>query len=234
MSMQPSILIVDDEKPIRDSLEAFLESHFKVSSVASAEEALELVKSRKFAVALVDISLESVVHTGVWLLQQLRKLSPSCQVIMITGDHSIERVIECYSQGAYGYIAKPWRNDETLWLLRRAAERFRITEKNEFLLARVKKQKVEPIIKTRGTTVQIEELMAPAAKRLSTIDKTTIKKVGEAQDALKRQVLIVAMNQAGWNQVRAANMLGIKRTTLRQSLVSLGIAAPAQHGRPKI
>src|SRR5258708_3953883 len=122
----PALLIVDDDASIRESLELVFEHDFNVSSLPDARGALALAGKTKFAVILVDIVLEG--ESGIWLLKELRRLRPGTQVIMITADRNLETVVECYSQGAYGYLIKPLYNEEALWLARRAAERQRLEE----------------------------------------------------------------------------------------------------------
>jgi DNA-binding protein Fis len=79
----------------------------------------------------------------------------------------------------------------------------------------------------------LAQLIAPVSKSFQDINTSTIRKLDEAHDELQRQVLVMAMQRAGWNQVHAAKLLGIKRTTWRQKLISLGVNAPSRRGRPQ-
>ena len=232
MSTRPTILIVDDEESIRISLELALSDAFHPILASTAEEALQIALRTTVGVALIDITLGG--KSGVWLLTELKTNCPMCEIIMITADHTLEKVIECYSLGAYGYIPKPYNNEELKWLVRRASEKHRLTRKNAFLLTRIMKQpKIAPL-KSQPVSLNFGHLIAPISKRLGYVNDKTLDNLDRAQNELKRQVLTIAMHSAGWNQVHAAKLLGIKRTTLRQKLEVLGIAVPAQHGRPQV
>lgn len=100
------VLVVDDERTIRLSLTLFLkkEGH-TVESAENATVALEMIRNQKFDVVMSDIVLPGI--TGVELLQQVRQADPNVQVIMMTGQPTIETAAESVRYGAADYLSKP-------------------------------------------------------------------------------------------------------------------------------
>jgi DNA-binding NtrC family response regulator len=222
---RPFILIVDNDEFVLISAETLLSEDFQVVSVSSAEKALESMKAREFSVILIDISLEG--KSGIWLLKEIKSRNIRSELIMITGDDNPEQIRQCYALGAFGYVVKPWNIRDTSQLVRRANDKYQKFQKKVAVsrAGRVPKPKLTKLSPDR---LKISELVAPIANRLKNIDKSTMSKIGQAQDELKRQILVLALQKVDWNQVHAAKLLGIKRTTLRQNLGALGIIGPTQ------
>ncbi|MDM8539906.1 response regulator [Desulfococcaceae bacterium HSG7] len=105
-----NILIVDDEKSIRITLREFLlnEGH-KVTVAEDADTAMKVLENEDIDVVMTDIIMPRV--TGVDLLKTLRRASPYVQVIMITGEPTLETATESLRAGAFDYIAKPVTKD---------------------------------------------------------------------------------------------------------------------------
>jgi len=111
------ILAVDDEKNIRllISNEFSLEG-FEVVTAASGEEGLTLFQRRKFDVVLMDIKLPKL--SGIEILRRMKQISPSSEIIMITGYGDIRSAVEAIKLGARDYVTKPFKLDELLKLVR--------------------------------------------------------------------------------------------------------------------
>ncbi len=105
------ILIVDDERIMRDSLKGWLarDGH-DVETAASGEEALEIVKKKRFDILLVDIKMEGI--SGLEVLRQVTESDPDVAVIMITAYGSISTAIEAMKNGARDYLLKPFDPEE--------------------------------------------------------------------------------------------------------------------------
>jgi DNA-binding NtrC family response regulator len=105
------ILIVDDERIMRDSLAGWLnrDGH-AVETAASGEEALEIIKKKRFDILLVDIKMEGI--SGLEVLRQVTESDPDVAVIMITAYGSISTAIEAMKNGARDYLLKPFDPEE--------------------------------------------------------------------------------------------------------------------------
>src|SRR5262245_25156780 len=97
-----SILIVDDEPLIRETLAEFLgHEGFAVAVCGAGAEALELVSTQPFAVALCDVQLPDI--DGIELLQRLLKISPQTFVLLITAYGTVENAVQAFRRGAHDY-----------------------------------------------------------------------------------------------------------------------------------
>ena len=100
------VLIVDDERGMRITLREFLvEDGHDVRTAPDADEALTIINENEIDVVVTDIILPKV--TGVRLLQEIRKLAPDIQVILVTGEPTVETASEALRSGAFDYLAKP-------------------------------------------------------------------------------------------------------------------------------
>jgi DNA-binding NtrC family response regulator len=120
-----SILIVDDEKPIRRILAVLLtERRHRIAEAESGEQALALVDS--FAPDLVLLDLKLPGMDGLATLQQLLARRPGLDVILMTAFGTIGSAVEAMRRGAFDYVTKPFDNDELLLTLDRACEMRRL------------------------------------------------------------------------------------------------------------
>ena len=100
------VLIVDDEESIRVTLAEFIKDDtYEVHTAADVDEALKLIEDRPFDVVVTDIVLPRV--NGVVLLKEVKKKWPDTQVIMLTGDPTVETAVEAVRAGAFDYLTKP-------------------------------------------------------------------------------------------------------------------------------
>jgi DNA-binding NtrC family response regulator len=126
-SLEPSVLIVEDENLIRWSLgQAFAESGFRAEQAADAAQALEAAAREAPDVVLLDYRLPD--QDGIFVLRELRKLAPDLPVIMITAHASISGAVEAIKEGAYDYISKPFEIEDVIQTVRRALEIGRLRE----------------------------------------------------------------------------------------------------------
>lgn len=106
-SEKGTVLLVDDEAIIRDSLRQWLEMEdFQVFTAANGEEALQICKTADLDIGVFDIRMPGM--DGITLLSHVKNYCPDMAVIMMTAFASIEDAVRCISQGAYDYIIKPF------------------------------------------------------------------------------------------------------------------------------
>lgn len=132
-----NILVVDDEKEIRDGLKNLLErDDYKVDTAIDGDDALEKIKGLKYQLVISDIIMPKM--SGIELLKKIKNLSPFIEVIIITGHSTFERTLECIEKGAIGYIEKPFENlSDITNQVKRAVEI--INEKKKTMEAAIKK-----------------------------------------------------------------------------------------------
>ncbi|MEB2309564.1 MAG: sigma-54 dependent transcriptional regulator [Candidatus Brocadiaceae bacterium] len=113
------VLIVDDEKLMRISLESQLKKEgYHVRSVDNALEGLKMVKSEDFDVVVTDLRLPGM--NGMELLKEIKKYNQEIVVVIMTAFGTLESAVSAIKDGAYDYIAKPFSTDELIIKLQRA------------------------------------------------------------------------------------------------------------------
>ncbi|HEY6332910.1 MAG TPA: sigma-54 dependent transcriptional regulator, partial [Blastocatellia bacterium] len=118
--LMKSILVIDDDLETCEFLaEIFSEEGWRVTSSQTADSALENVRGNNFDLIVSDINLEGRVN-GIALLKEFKKLSPSSQVILISGFGTLETAVEAVREGAFDYISKPFNVNEVVATARRA------------------------------------------------------------------------------------------------------------------
>jgi two-component system nitrogen regulation response regulator NtrX len=128
----PRILIVDDEPGIRQSLKGVFEDEgFATDSASSGEECLKKIAEAAFDLVLLDIWLPGI--DGIETLRQVRELSPSTRVIMISGHATIATAVAATKLGAYDFIEKPFSLEHTLLITRNALSHKQLEQAHEIL-----------------------------------------------------------------------------------------------------
>jgi two-component system nitrogen regulation response regulator NtrX len=135
--MSNTILVVDDEPGIRDSLRGLLEDEgFQVEAAATGEEGLAAVDRRPFACALLDIFLGDGID-GMQVLERLRSERPDMPVVMISGHGTIETAVRATKLGAFDFIEKPLAAERTLVAVRNAIRRSELERANDAMRERL-------------------------------------------------------------------------------------------------
>jgi two-component system nitrogen regulation response regulator NtrX len=127
-----TILIVDDESGIRQSLKGVLEDEgYRTSLAETGEACLELLRRQTRDVVLLDVWLPGI--DGLETLQKIRELDDAPEVIMISGHGTIETAVRATKLGAYDFLEKPLSLDKTLILIKNAIEAKRLRGENRDL-----------------------------------------------------------------------------------------------------
>ncbi|MFK7760448.1 MAG: sigma-54-dependent transcriptional regulator [Phycisphaerales bacterium] len=135
MSQTNSILIVDDDQIVADSLAAFFHAEgFVARSCYSPEEALNELNQHAYQILLTDLNLPSM--TGIDLLRKAKTASPTTAIILITGYGSIETAVEALRIGAIDFLTKPIVDEELRLAVTRAQRHHEVLKENNTLRAR--------------------------------------------------------------------------------------------------
>jgi two-component system, NtrC family, nitrogen regulation response regulator NtrX len=164
--MPASILIVDDESGIRESLGALLRDEgYDVESVASGEECLERIEHRSFDLLLLDVWLKQM--DGLQVLEQMQPLDGAPITVMISGHASIETAVRATKLGAFDFIEKPLSLEKVILVVRNALEYLRLGDENRRLRAELgeRHQILGGSVQMKALRQQIE-LTAPTNGRV--------------------------------------------------------------------
>ncbi len=171
----PNILIIDDERAIRNVLKDILGNEgFKVDEAADGEEGLKKFTASTYDIVLCDIKMPKL--DGLEFLQKATEHNPETPVIMISGHGNIETAVDAVKKGAFDYIAKPPDLNRLLITIRNAMDRTTLVKETKVLKRKV--SRVQEIIGESEAILKIKE---------------TIDKVGQT-DA---RVLVTGENGSG-------------------------------------
>ncbi|KPJ78495.1 MAG: Fis family transcriptional regulator [Deltaproteobacteria bacterium SG8_13] len=130
--MFPTVLVVDDEPSILQSLGGLLSDEgFEILTASNGYEALKLIESDTPDLVLLDIWMPGL--DGIDTLQEIRKNNPQIQVIIITGHGTIETAVKATKLGAYDLIEKPLSIDKVIVTINNALHFRRLEEENQYL-----------------------------------------------------------------------------------------------------
>lgn len=132
----PYVLIVDDDPAMGEMLASMLgEAGYRTATARSAPEATDVASGDDFDVVLSDIKMPGM--SGIDLVGRMRDLRPETPVVLMTAFGSIDSAVEAMRAGAFDYVTKPFKRDEILVVMERAAERRALITENSRLRAAV-------------------------------------------------------------------------------------------------
>ncbi len=164
-----SVLIIDDEVAIRESLETLLEFEgYSVESAETGEDGLARLSERTFDLVLLDFALPD--RNGLEILGDIRARDSQLAVIMITAYGTLDNAVRAMQQGATNFIQKPWDNEKLLADVRAAVVRRRVEEENEQLKRALKQRyNFEHIVGKADSMLKIFDLVGQVASSRSTV-----------------------------------------------------------------
>ncbi|MFM9052644.1 MAG: sigma-54-dependent transcriptional regulator [Bacteroidota bacterium] len=197
----PKILIIDDEKSIRNALKDILTyEKFEVEEAADGAEGLKSAESVSYDLVLCDIKMPKM--DGLEVLSKLQEIKPELPVVMISGHGTIETAVEALKKGAYDYISKPPDLNRLLVTVRNALERNSLVQETKTLRRKV--------FKTRDMIGDSPEL-------------TSIKEMIEKVAPTEARVLITGANGSGKELV--ARWIHEKSQRVSGAMVEVNCAA---------
>ena len=164
-----TILIIDDETAIRESLETLLDFEgYSVESAETGEEGLTKIGETPFDLILLDFALPD--RNGLEILADIRSRDPQLAVIMITAYGTVDNAVRAMQSGATNFIQKPWDNEKLLADVRAAVARRRAEEENEQLKRALRQRySFENIIGKSEPMLRIFDLVSQVATSRSTV-----------------------------------------------------------------
>lgn len=136
MAKKISILIVDDEISVRDSLyNWFIEDGYRVECAESAKVALTILESDLFDIILADIKMPGM--DGLEMLKRIKAIRKETIVIVMTAFATVDTAVQALKDGAFDYVTKPFDPDDLSHLIRNASNQISLAEENEFLKEKV-------------------------------------------------------------------------------------------------
>ncbi len=130
--MKARILIVDDERTIRESLELLLnEEKFETQTASNGKDALSLLQHTNFDIMITDLKMPEM--DGLTLVRKCQNLCPDTSIIIITAHGSLDSAIEALRSGAFDYILKPFDLDDVLLKIRRLVRQKELIRENQAL-----------------------------------------------------------------------------------------------------
>jgi two-component system response regulator HydG len=163
---RPSVLVVDDEVAILHTLRILLSKEgFQPHLADNGKKAVDLLSELHPDIVLTDIRMPNV--GGVEVLAAARESDPDVPVILMTAQATLQSAMQAVNAGAFYYIQKPFRNDELIAILRRAAEHRRLRQENRSLKQEIRRRERSSGDRPVGTSkvwldiLRLAETVAP-------------------------------------------------------------------------
>ncbi|HUQ15652.1 MAG TPA: sigma-54 dependent transcriptional regulator [Gemmatimonadales bacterium] len=158
MNQKPSVLVVDDESGILDTLRILLRNEgFEVTTAQGGKAGLEQIRSGVHDLILSDVRMPQV--SGLDILNAAREQDPMTPVILMTAQASLQSAISAVNSGAFYYIQKPFSNDELVAILRRACEFRAVRVENKQLKQEIRRRDKTAVARPIGKSKRFMELL---------------------------------------------------------------------------
>ena len=173
MSYKPSVLVVDDESGILDTLRILLRNEgFEVTTAQGGKAGLEQIRSGTHDIILSDVRMPQV--SGLDILTAAREQDPMTPVILMTAQASLQSAISAVNSGAFYYIQKPFSNDELVAILRRACEYRAVKVENTQLKQEIRRRdKTTSIARPIGKSKRFLDVLK-LAEHVAPTDSTVL------------------------------------------------------------
>jgi len=190
--MTRRVLIVDDEKGIREALKQVLEyEEIEVQTCASGHEALRVYPEFRPHLVFLDVKMEGM--DGLETLKRVRELDPHAQVVMISGHGTIQTAVEATQLGAYDFLEKPLDTDRILLTLRNALQHVVLVSENVRL-----KQEVHAQYEIVGSSKAIRQVIERLEKVAPTLARVLITgQNGTGKELVARAIHALSPRAAG-------------------------------------
>jgi DNA-binding NtrC family response regulator len=169
MEPKVSILVVDDEEIVRESLSSWLqEDGYEVVTAENGVRALERLPDRDWTLLLVDLKMPGM--DGLELMTEAHKTRPDLVVLIMTAFATVDTAVNAMKMGAYDYLVKPFNPEDLSMSIRKIVEHRKLVQENEFLRKELKKQyRLHDMISKNDEMLGIFEMVRTIAKSNSTV-----------------------------------------------------------------
>lgn len=210
MGKKTIILVVDDEKIVRESLRDWLVNvGYKVEVAESGEAALGIIRRKKIKIMLADLVMPGI--DGIELMKEARKIVPTIITVIVTAYGSIQTAISAIREGAYDYIEKPFCPEKVELLIKNLVSHQDLVEENIFLRRKIEDRYLfEGIIAKSPVMLRIFELIKTVAPTIATV--LIIGKTGTGKE-------IVAQAIHHQSQRRSKPFIAVSCASLPESLL---------------
>lgn len=156
------ILIVDDERSIRNTVKELLEmEEYKCETAENGVLALDLCRNRQFDLVITDIKMPEM--DGVELLEKLKREFSDLPVVMISGHGTIETAVECIKNGAFDFISKPIEMNRLLVTVRNAMDKQDLIEETKVLRKKLNTKSTVEIVGESEAITKVKHLIEKVA-----------------------------------------------------------------------
>jgi DNA-binding NtrC family response regulator len=213
MSRSARILVVEDEEITRENLMHVLRREgYEVDAANDGEGALDLLGKGRYDVILTDLRMRHVDGMGV--LAAAKGMQPETEVIMLTGYATVETAVAAMEQGAYHYLAKPYKLDELRALVRKALEKNSMSRELKDLRRRAADTEMPQIVGRSPAIAALRELIAQVAPVGSSV--LVLGETGTGKELVARAIHHLSPRRAG--RFLAVNCAGFSETLLENEL----------------
>ncbi len=169
MNANPSILIVDDEQVVRDSLSKwFREDGFSVATAGGAADALQQLQSQKWDILLLDIKMPGM--DGMELQQRIKEIDSGATIIFITAHATVDTAVKALKEGAFDYVTKPVDPDYLSHLVTNALKARSLASENLKLKEQISEfSRADDIVGDSSQIQKVYELIQTVAKTDTTV-----------------------------------------------------------------
>ena len=160
------ILVIDDERSIRNTLKDILEyEKYEVDLAEDGTKALAKVKNTEYDIILCDIKMPGM--DGIEVLEKLEEHSPDTPVVMISGHGNIDTAVESIKKGAYDFIEKPLDLNRLLITIKNAMDKSTLVSETKILKKKVsKKYEIVGESKAIKNVIEMADRVAPTEARI--------------------------------------------------------------------
>jgi two-component system response regulator AtoC len=163
-----TILVVDDDAVARQLLaEALQKEGYDVDIAGGGADAIALGRRKRFDVVLTDIKMGEV--DGLAVLRDFRQRSPETAIVLLTAFGSMDGAVEAIKQGAYDYLAKPFKKEDIKLVVRRSLEHSRLVRENARIREELRERHGSPLIGSSPAMLEVYTLVARVSPGKSTV-----------------------------------------------------------------